>query len=370
VEEKKTVEGVCVFGGFERTYSRGEVILKGLEKLGVPISFCDAPVGSKVFKRYPILAWKYFRMKKDFSHILVPQFGHKDVPLAWLLGRLTGKKVVFDPLVSRYETKIMDRGDAGERSFQSWYNRRIDVLAMRLPDVLIADTREHADYYVSSFLAPERRVHVVPVGCDDEIFAGSGASVERDGPARKVLFFGSYLPLHGTMTIVRAAELLIERGDVIFELVGDGQTRPETEAYARGRNLANVRFTGRVPYDELPRLIARADLCLGIFGTTGKAMRVVPNKIYQCMAMDRAVVTADTPAVREIFTDGLDIALVPAGDAQGLAHKIEELFAEPGRLRRIGERAGKFVRDRFNCKAVAARFVEACLDETRGVSGP
>jgi glycosyltransferase involved in cell wall biosynthesis len=71
-------------------------------------------------------------------------------------------------------------------------------------------------------------------------------------------------------------------------------------------------------------------LCLGIFGTTAKAARVVPHKVFQCLAVGRAVLTADTPAIRSAF-DG-EVATVPAGDAPALAIAIRELLADQDRL--------------------------------------
>ena len=90
-------------------------------------------------------------------------------------------------------------------------------------------------------------------------------------------------------------------------------------------NVHNVHFKGRVPYENLPRLMSQAHLCLGIFGTCAKGQRVIPNKVFEALAMKRAVLTGDAPAIREAFTHGENIWLCSMGDAAALANAISEL---------------------------------------------
>ena len=71
--------------------------------------------------------------------------------------------------------------------------------------------------------------------------------------------------------------------------------------------------------------VAQADICLGIFGATDKARRVVPNKVYQTLALGKAVITAETPAVCEVFTSGEEMVTVPPGDPELLAGAIRAL---------------------------------------------
>ena len=66
-------------------------------------------------------------------------------------------------------------------------------------------------------------------------------------------------------------------------------------------------------------------MILGVFGRTAKAKRVVPNKVYQGLAMARPVITADSPAVREFFAPGEHLHTVPAGDPEALADAVVEL---------------------------------------------
>ena len=183
------------------------------------------------------------------------------------------------------------------------------------------------------------------------------AGSERD--LTKVIFFGSYLPLHGIATIVAAAARLRERTDIEFELIGSGQTFSDVSQTVERDALTNVTLTPRVPIDALPARLADADICLGIFGETNKASRVVPNKVFQCMGMGKPVITADSSAMRELFTES-DIVLVPAGNAQALADAVVRLVEAPDVARAIGAQGEALVRERFSSGPIARQFVQYC----------
>ena len=63
---------------------------------------------------------------------------------------------------------------------------------------------------------------------------------------------------------------------------------------------------------------------------------MIPNKAFQALACGAPLVTADTPAARELLHDGESALLVPAGDATALAAAVRRLAAEPGLADRIG----------------------------------
>ena len=79
-----------------------------------------------------------------------------------------------------------------------------------------------------------------------------------------------------------------------------------------------------------------ADVCLGIFGTTPKAARVIPYKVFAAMALGRPVITRDSPAIRELLVDGESALLCPAGDGQALAAALERLRTDASLRERIG----------------------------------
>jgi len=352
------MRGVCLFGGHHRGYPRSGVIVAGLRSIGVPVIECVANPKLKSPRRYAALVRSYRRTHGDFDVLFVPEFRHKDMPLAWALARWSGKACVFDPLVSRFDTRVHDRGDAGAHGLQAWHNRNLDRLSMSLADLALADTHAHARYFRDVLVAPDARVGVLPVGYDDEMFRP--APQADVGGLVRVLFYGSYLPLHGVDVIVDAAARLQDERAIHFDLVGGGQTHAAVARRIRAEGLENVSLEARIDATALPARIARASICLGIFGTTPKAARVVPNKVYQCMGMARAVITADSPAVREFFAPGRHVEVVPAGDGAALAAAIMALAHDPARRRRLGESAAKYVAGHFSPEPIGRAFVALC----------
>src|SRR5258705_8813 len=74
-----------------------------------------------------------------------------------------------------------------------------------------------------------------------------------------------------------------------FELIGRGPTNKESVACAEALKMENVSFVDMVPPPELPRRVAQAAICLGVFGPRAKTDYVIPNKVFQCMALGRPV---------------------------------------------------------------------------------
>ncbi|WP_052436205.1 hypothetical protein [Georgenia sp. SUBG003] len=130
------------------------------------------------------------------------------------------------------------------------------------------------------------RAVVVAVGATANWFEAAApivrAAAEVDAPTAggplSVVFFGLFTPLQGSTVIGRALRLLHERGTAVrATLIGSGQDAEAVHQDVDG--LPSVTWVDWVDADELPAVVAGHDVCLGIFGTTEKALRVVPNKV-------------------------------------------------------------------------------------------
>jgi glycosyltransferase involved in cell wall biosynthesis len=142
-----------------------------------------------------------------------------------------------------------------------------------------------------------------------------------------VLFVGKLIPLHGIDVVLAAARLAPE---LRFRIVGTGQLE-----HLLGNRPANVEHVPWIEYQRLPEELHRTGCALGIFGTTAKAQRVIPNKAFQALACATPLVTADTPAARELLVDGQSALLVPPGDPQALAGALRLLAADAQLARRL-----------------------------------
>jgi glycosyltransferase involved in cell wall biosynthesis len=246
-----------------------------------------------------------------FDAVLVGYPGHLDLTAARRAAR--GHPVVFNPLVSLHDTLVDDRRRFGRGSLAARALLRVDRHALRAADLVVADTAANARHLGELAGLSSERLEVCLVGAEERLFRPVWSRPERF----HALFVGKLIPLHGLQTILAAARLA---PDVPFRVVGSGQL----DALLRDRP-PNVEHVPWVAYERLPAEIGRAGCALGVFGTSPKASRVIPNKAFQALAVGAPLVTADTPAARELLADGESALLVPPGDAAALAAAVRRL---------------------------------------------
>jgi glycosyltransferase involved in cell wall biosynthesis len=305
---------------------------------------------------YPPLLYRYLRLPPH-ELVIVAYPGAIDVLVLWPFARLRGTPIVWDVFLSLYDTIVRDRRLLRRWFPLAWGIYSLEWLAARAASRPFLDTEAHARYFSRLFRLDQKLVGSVPVGVEDSAFALDAAD-ESHAPSEgfTVLFYGQFIPLHGLDVVVEAAALLArEARDVQWVIIGHGQEADRIDAHLAALELTTVTRVKWVDYNDLARWIRKADVCLGIFGTTEKAHNVVPNKVYQALAMGRRVITSDTNAQRELLSYGAApwLTFVPAGDAVALAHAILRVKNESKKPRgtppvigadKVGERLRDIVR--------------------------
>jgi glycosyltransferase involved in cell wall biosynthesis len=309
-------------------------------------------VALKAIVKYPRLLFRLLAAERPDLY-LVSYPGWFDVPIIRLVASIKRRPLVFDPFISLHDTLISDRQLHGSRSLVARLAAAIDRWSLRMADLVLADTKPQLDLYREMAKRLKADGAVVPVGADDDIFV---PRVGVEVLPRSILFYGTLVPLQGIATIVEAAALL-EHDGIRTVIIGDGQDRPVLEDAIR-RTGANVELTGILPLDELPAHLATSAVCLGVFGDSDKAGRVVPHKLYECLAMGRPVVTRDGPGVRSLFEQG-EVVTVPPADPLALADAIRSLIEEPELREQVGAAGLAAYRQRFHERPLAGLLVDA-----------
>ncbi len=371
------------FGSYDvRRHPRVGVLIDGLRDLGDEVTELNVPLpldtAGRVAMlrqpwRLPLLAFQLLRCwwllaaaarrHRRSGHpapdaVLVGYLGHFDVHLARLLFRRT--PLVLDHLVSAAGTAT-DRGLAGPARTASGNGaaassqsggggvklrlmRAIDRAALGRADVVVVDTRQHQEILP---VAAAGGSVVTPVGASAPWFAAGHRGTPDGGPL-KVIFVGLFTPLHGAATIGAALGLLAGEPGIEVTMVGTGQDHAECRRLAAAN--PRVRWLDWVATEQLPALVAGHHVSLGIFGTTDKAQRVVPTKVFQGAAAGRAVVTSDTPPQRAALGDAG--CYVPPGDPEALAATLRLLAAERPALSRLRTAAREAAATRYTPAAV------------------
>lgn len=377
---------VTVFGTYDaKAHPRVGIIADGLRAHGYEVQECNAPLGLDTAARVAILAqpWRvpvllgtlarrWLRLIRTARRqprpdvVLVGYLGHFDVRLARALFRRT--PIVLDHLIGASDT-ARDRQLSG--GFRQVLLRAIDSGALRSADLVVVDTDEHLAALPGQY---RDRGVVVPVGAPRPWFdaalppsagdaeTGDGQSPDEQSPDEqgplRVLFFGLYTPLQGT-PVIGGALARLAGSPIEATMIGKGQDAAETRQAAAAN--AAVRWLEWVGPDELPELVAAHDVCLGIFGTGPKALRVVPNKVFQGAAAGCAIVTSDTAPQRRALGDAA--VFVPPGDPDALADALLRLAGDRAELRRARQAARRLALSSFAAEQIVRPLIKR-LDET------
>jgi glycosyltransferase involved in cell wall biosynthesis len=284
---------------------------------------------------YGPLAWRYLRAPAH-DVVLVGYPGQLDVLVLWPLAKLRGVPIVWDAFLSLYDTIVADRRLIDARHPMARLLHGVETMSCRAAGRVVLDTAAHARYFADEFKICQSRLAHVFVGAESSAFAARPVVAQGPAAPLRVLFYGQFIPLHGIDTIIDAARLM-QREDVDWLVIGQGQEAARIREKLDRQPLPRLLWVPWIPYEQLQAEIASADICLGVFGASAKAARVIPNKVFQILSVGRPLVTRDSPAIRELIPgDGPGIRLVPPGDPSALAAAIrtlsEQLPALSGRV--------------------------------------
>ncbi|MFZ5570723.1 MAG: glycosyltransferase [Thermodesulfobacteriota bacterium] len=316
---------VLWWGRTERDYSRNRIVRGLFADLGWEVAYFH-PFSSQLG-----LLEAAVRRPSRPDLLWVPCFRHRDIHSAAVWAKKWRVPLVLDPLISAYEKEVFERRKWPPESPRAERRRLWEAGLFRKGDILVADTSAHAAFFQERLHVQPDKCHVLFVSAEAGLF--EPRPLPEAGPPFELLFYGSFLELHGVEVIVRAAKLF-DRPDVVWTLLGEGDLKEAIRAEARG--YPNIRFESWIPYETLPDRIARAHILLGVFGPTVLTDLVIPNKIFQAMAMGRPVITSRSRGYAGTLDGSEVIGWVPDGDPAALAGKVREWLADPASLARRG----------------------------------
>lgn len=359
---------VLGFGTYDvRTHPRVGVLLSGLRSAGMDVVELNRPLGigtsgrvaalhspsqlltfaTTLLARWASLVVGSLRFMGAHRPdvVLVGYMGHFDVLLARLL--FPRARIVLDHLIFAADT-AKDRGSTG-----ALINRilgALDRTALGVADIVVLDTPAHRD------MVPARmrdKCVVVPVGAPRAWFDARRPAADVSTPL-SIVFFGLFTPLQGTPVIAQGLRAAASEGSLRITMIGSGQDLSECQEILSDTPVTWIEW---VEAEDLPELVASHDVCLGIMGTTPKAMHVVPNKVFQGMAAGCAVITSDTPPQRELLGD--TVVWCPPGDDAALSTSLLELSRNRDLLVRGRRRAADRADAAFGPDEVVTPLVEA-----------
>ena len=174
----------------------------------------------------------------------------------------------------------------------------------------------------------------------------------------RVLYVGNYVPLHGVPVILQAAQLL-DHEDIEFWLIGENQREDLVlQKLLNESNPERVKLFPWLPPRDLHSRLCEADICLGIFGSSGKAKRVIPGKAFLALAIGMPLITGDSPAARELLQDGETAILCEMESPRALANAILRLKGDSRLRQHIGREGRKLFESRCSPKSLGWHFAD------------
>ncbi|MBI4132367.1 MAG: glycosyltransferase family 4 protein [Candidatus Sungbacteria bacterium] len=239
---------------------------------------------------------------------------------------------------------------------------RLGVIGLSLRWML---GRADAVTAISKYLAGEaahfgyrRPVALFHNGVSIDAFSAVPREKKREnGPM--IITVSRLVPKNGVDILIRAvAQIRKSVPDVYCHILGSGPERPRLEELARRLGVGPaVTFLGSVPYADLPRYLAAADVFVRPARSEGMG-----NAFVEALAAGLPIVGTPVEGILDIIEDGRTGLFARVDDPADVAEKTLRLLRDVPLSRRIADAGRAMVRERFSWDAIAAGYKEAFRD--------
>ena len=317
-----------------------------------------AALGELLELGYDILAYR--RLKRAYLDYQ-PDVLYERYNLFLMAGRKLKQKYNMPFLLEINAPLVQERVSHGGLKFKSlanWCERSVwraadHVLPVSVP---LAKIVEEAG-------VPQARINIIPNGVNLERFSGSRKADETRSElgfegAIVLGFTGFMRPWHG---LGRVIQLIDERWrglNVRLLIVGDGPIRAELEAQAKELNVEDrVMITGVVPRDQVERYVSIFDIAL----QPSAVPYASPLKLFEYMALGRAIIAPDQENIRGIVSHDTSAYLFDPDDGDAFSTAIDVLCQNESLRSRLGAGARAQIKARGFTWDENARKIESLV---------
>jgi glycosyltransferase involved in cell wall biosynthesis len=221
---------------------------------------------------------------------------------------------------------------------------------------------------------PEGKVELVTCGVDvDRLYpdaAGAAFVRARHGWQGRqiILYFGAIGEANNIPVILRTAQRMRDRGNVLFVLIGDGMKRRAIERDVSALALANVVILPPVPKDDARMYISAADACLVTLRDIPLFDGAIPTKLIDYMACGKPVLCGVRGEAQRIVEEAGAGRIFEPDDDESLAGLVAEVLGDGSAAARMGADGLAYVRNRFPASRMRAQMEVALVDVAQGRS--
>lgn len=194
-----------------------------------------------------------------------------------------------------------------------WLIYYIEKLNMRLADAVIVVTDTLKDYISLNYRISKDKIFVNQNGVDPKVFfpKEKDERILQEYKLRNrtvIGFVGSFTPWHGVTSLVQVIlSMQPFYKNLTLILVGNGPLREEISEFIKEKKLEEqIILIGQIRHDEIMNYISVMDItvmpCSNFYGS--------PLKVFEYMAMGKAVIAPNNGPLREIITHNVDGCLI------------------------------------------------------------
>lgn len=182
-------------------------------------------------------------------------------------------------------------------------------------------------------------------------------------------FVASYIGTHGMAhaleTVLYAAEILKDKSDITFLLVGDGAEREAILTKKEKRSLKNVLMLPQQEKGKVPEMIAASDVCMVLLRKKPVFKTVIPSKIFEALAMERPIILGVEGESAEILRQGNCGICIEPENAKQLARAVLTLYENDNYRNTLGKNGRALIERQYSRDMLAANY----LDLLKNVAG-
>ena len=221
---------------------------------------------------------------------------------------------------------------------------------------------------------PGEKIIVTPNGVDtlkyNDQIDGSRLRKQYKIDERKIVigFIGTFGKWHGTELLTEAFVHLCRNKDyydkVQLLLVGDGANMPIVCDILQKNNLVNkCILTGNIEQEKGPEYLAACDILVSptLKNTDGTPFFGSPTKIFEYMAMGKAIIASDMDQIAEILENEKTAILVEPNSVNQLELALKRLINDGELRRKLGEACRKEVCRKYTWKIHVLKIYEALI---------
>lgn len=270
------------------------------------------------------------------------------------IARMKNASFVFE-VRDVWPIALVDDGGLSRHSPVYYVFRFIEKYLYRKAHRISATMPFVFDHVAASGSSPAK-VTWIPNGVNFERFSGFEAYNGGEKRPLTAMYVGGFGVAHDVISIVRAANILQQKGNnqYRFVIVGDGVKKAECQQEASINALSNIEFRGSVPKSEVPRIQMESDVLIAcVLDSAAYRFGLNLNKIFDYFASGRPVIFAGNAPNDPIGESGAGFS-VPPENPEMMAGALEKLLdMSPAERIEMGKRGRRYIENEFDMRKLA-----------------